>query len=467
MFFDSSVEPSLNDVTESREHVQKIKQNWNLPSFFSQSKEPDFNNMTVEDFLLNYKSMNLGAYLDKAKIISFLEKKAKASKKEILPRVFCPRCKEPVSKDPRKKGPSEYYHCPRCKKRFKARGFINSRFTYGTCADVIANFAQNKFPRGIFELLVTSKTNHYEDYGIIREIPDEKTNYDILDKCARKFDKFHRVMLLLKGGIRCTTLFCDDAFARKRQKRQRRSQNVHVLPVSGYTFCSNTVEVTYNEHAPVPKKKCSRWKKQRRFYYAIMTLDADLRFIICLHVTASRDKAAFLATFSETIERLESLPKKIRGDELSAMIAAAADIFPKDFVIHDFRKLKPWEKKDLMKIERRIRDFRKTVGKRRKSGSIRVLSNLAVLAIIELDYLRPMERALKGRSPAQVAGLPYPFNPYDWRKFMIWVDWVFDFFPEILKSGLKQLPGCCLEPSTDSSDQTFKKRLKLKKEKRG
>jgi hypothetical protein len=48
----------------------------------------------------------------------------------------------------------------------------------------------------------------------------------------------------------------------------------------------------------------------------------------------------------------------------------------------------------------------------------------------------------------------------------MWVDWVYDNIPEILKAGLKQLPGCLLEPSTDSSDQTLKKRLKLKKRKR-
>lgn len=464
MFFSSSIEPSPNSVA-SEKRVQKIKQDWNLRFFFSQSKEPDFNNMTIDFFLLNYKSMNLGAYLDNAKIMSFLEEKAKSFEKDILDKVFCPRCKKPVPKSPSEKDPSEFYYCPRCKKKVKAKGFINSRFTYGTCAEVIASFAQNKSAKDIFEFFVTSKTNHNVDYGKQREIPDEKTNYDILNKGARKLYKFHRANLLLKGGIPCTTLMCDDAFARKRRKRRKRARNDCVLPVS--ECCSaGTVNTTFNQHAPATKKR-TREKKQKRFYYAIVTLDADLRFIICLYMAASRDKSAFLVAFSETLELLEGLPKVVRGDLLRAMVEAARELLPEELVIHDFRKLKPWEKEDLNKIERRIRDFRKTFGKRRKSGSLRVLSNLGVLAIIQLDYLRPMEKALKGRSPAQAAGIPYPFNPYDWRKFMIWVDWVFDFFPEILKSGLKQLPGCCLEPSTDSSDQTFKKRLKLKKEKRG
>jgi len=459
MFFNSSIEPNPN-IVASEKHIQKIKQDWNLPLFFSQSKEPDFNNMTVDFFLLNYKSMNLGAYLDNAKITSFLEKKAKSFEKGILDKVFCPRCKKLVPKSPSEKVPSEYYHCPRCKKKIKAKGFINSRFTYGICADIIANFAQNKSPREIFEFLVTSKTNHNEDYQILREIPDEKTNYDILNKVARKFYKFYRAMLLLKGGIPCITLMCDDAFARKRRKRRKRAKNACVLPVSE-CFSSNTGNITFSQRASATKKR-TREKKQKRFYYAIVTLDADLRFIICLHMAASRDKSAFLVAFSETLELLEGLPNVVRGDLLRAMVEAARALLPEELVIHDFRKLKPWEKEDLNKIERRIRDFRKTFGKRRKSGSLRVLSNLGVLAIIQLDYLRPMEKALKGRSPAQAAGIPYPFYPYDWRKFMIWVDWVFDNFPQILKSGLKKLPGCCLKLSSDASDQVFKERLKSK-----
>jgi hypothetical protein len=459
MFFNSSIEPSPNSVA-SEKHVQEIKQNWNLPLFFSQSKEPDFNNMTVDFFLLNYRSMNLGTYLDNAKITSFLEEKAKSFEKEILDEVFCPRCKKPIPKSPSEKDPSEYYYCPRCKKKVKAKGFINSRFTYGTCAEVIASFAQNKSAKEIFEFLVTTKTNHNVDYGKQREIPDEKTNYDTLNKSARKFYKFHRAMLLLKGGIPCITLMCDDAFARKRRKRRKRAKNACVLPVSE-CCSSNTVNMTFHQHAPATKKR-TKEKKQKRFYYAIVTLDADLRFIICLHMATSRDKSAFLVAFSETLELSEGLPNVVRGDLLRAMVEAARALLPEELVIHDFRKLKPWEKKDLNKIERRIRDFRKTVGKRRRSGSLRVLSNLGALVVIQLDYLRPMIKALKGRSPAQAAGIPYPFYPYDWRKFMIWVDWVFDNFPQILKSGLKKLPGCCIKPSSDASDQVFKERLKSK-----
>jgi hypothetical protein len=35
-----------------------------------------------------------------------------------------------------------------------------------------------------------------------------------------------------------------------------------------------------------------------------------------------------------------------------------------------------------------------------------------------------------------------------------------------LKSGLKELLGCSLKPSTDSSDETFKEKQKLRKRKR-
>jgi transposase-like protein len=404
-----------------------------LPMFFSRAQEPDFNNMTVEDFLRYFNCRNFDEYFDRTKILNYIEKKAELFEREIMGKVFCPRCKSSKTLKIRKNGlPTRFYRCSDCKKKFRAKGFINSRFSYGICTEVIANFAQGKTPREIFQLLVTNKTNHILDYGTQEEIPDEKTLYDILEKSAKNFDGFHRLMILLMGGIPCKTLYCDDAFARKRRKRG-------IYAIS--------------------KKNA----KLKRFYYAILTMDADRRFTICLHVAPSRDKAAFLVAFSKTKERLKGLPEVIRGDKLKAMVEAAESLFPKERVKHDFRKLKPWEKRDLMRIERRIKDFRKTVRKRQKSGSLKVLSNRAALSVIESDYLNPMEETLNGRSPAQAVGIPYPFFSHDWRKFMIWVDWIFNHMPEILKSGLKQLPGCSLKPCNDSADQLFKERIKLKK----
>jgi hypothetical protein len=81
----------------------------------------------------------------------------------------------------------------------------------------------------------------------------------------------------------------------------------------------------------------------------------------------------------------------------------------------------------------------------------------------ELDYLNPMEEALKGKSPAEVVGIPTPVFSHDWRKFMVWIDWIFSHFPEILKAGLKQIPGSSFEPSSDKSEDLFRKKSKVKR----
>jgi len=410
-----------------------------LPMFFNNIHEPDINKVTVEDFLFYSYSRDIDEYFDRQKILAFLEKKAQRFEDEIFAKVFCPKCKSSnvvraMDKNGLFKG---YYHCLKCKRKFKVKGFINSRFPDGELAVILANFAQGKRPREIFQLLVTEKTNHFLDYGVLEKIPDEKTLYDIREKCAKKLQKFNDLMILLMGGIPCRTLFCDDAFAPRRRKKQRR-------------------------HVRAKRRR----RKKKRFYYAILSMDADSRFIICLYIAPFRDKKSFLNAFGKTEERLKGHPEIIRGDKLAAMQKAAEIFFPKNLVKHDFRKLKPWEKGDLMKIERKIRDVRKTVRKRQKFGSLKVLANLAVLAVINLNYLNPMQKALGGRSPAQAVGIPYPFCPHDWRKFMVWVDWVFEHISEILKAGLKQLPGTYLVPSAESNEKLFKERTKLKKRKR-
>jgi hypothetical protein len=411
-----------------------------LPSFFGEAVDIDINKITVDDFLRCLNSKDFETYFethfDRVKIQNYLKARADSFETEILGKVFCPRsnCKNnDTVKILDKKGVFKGYHrCQKCKQKFKPKRFIQSRFNDRTIALTIVNFAQGKRPRQTFQLLGTERTSILLDYKVLENVPDEKTLYDLLEKVAKKLEKFHELMIFLLGGIPCKVLYCDDAFAPKKQSKNQPKAN---------------------------KKR----KLLKRFQYAIVTMDADSRFIIVLYIAAFRDKKAFRDAFGLTEERLRDLPDTLKGDKLAAMEQAAPIFFPKELVEHVFRRLKPWEKKDLMRIERKIKDIRKTIPKRQKSGSWKVLRNLAIISMSELDYLNPMEEALKGKTPAEVVGIPCPIFPHDWRKFMVWIDWLFCHLPEVLKAGLKQIPGSSLGPSSDESDELFRKKSKLKR----
>jgi len=409
--------------------------------FLDNVSELSIDKLTVEDVLYDFDWRNYEKYFDRRKILAYLEKYAKLFEEKILGQVLCPYCKSSSVKEigENSGGSKKHYRCLDCKRKFKPRSFVKSHFSNWVIATILCCVFKGEKPQDIVKSLITEATNRRLDFGCQEKIPDEKTLYDIIEKCAKKFEEFNDLMIRLRGGLQCKKLFCDDAFARKRRKRRKKK-------------------------LPYPKKKKS---SPKRFYYAIVTMDADSRFIIVLFIARFRDKLAFRVAFAETEEKLRNLPEVIRGDKLAAMEKAAEAHFPKNEVKHDFRELKPWEKGELNKIERRIRDLRRTIRKRQKSGSKRVLENYAKIALIGINYLSPMEKALKGKSPAQAVGIPYPLYRWDWRKFMVWVDWVFEHIPEILKAGLKQLPGTSLAPSAESNEKIFRERMKLKKRKKG
>ena len=410
-----------------------------ITMFLDGVSEFSIDKLTVEDVLYSFDWRNYEKYFDPQKILAYLEKHSKLFEEEILSQVFCPNCKSSSVKEigDNSGGSKKYYRCLDCKRKFKPNSFVKSHFSDWVIPSILCCVVKGEKPQDIVRALITEATNRRLDFGCKEKIPDEKTLYDIIEKCARKFEKFNDLMIRLIGGLQCKKLFCDDLFARRRRRRQK-----------------------------IPHFKRKSTKKPKRFYYAILTMDADFDFIIVLHIARFRDKCAFRVAFAETEEKLRNLPDVIRGDKLSAMEKAAESHFPKNEVKHDFRQLKPWEKGELNKIERRIRDVRRTIRKRQKSGSIRVLENYAKIALIGLDYLKPMDKALKGKSPAQAVGIPYPLYQWDWRKFMIWVDWVFGHVPEILKAGLKQIPETSLVPSVESNEKIFVERMKLKKRKK-
>jgi hypothetical protein len=388
----------------------RYKGEYALPQFFGTATEFAIENMSVDDILnrfdCDFKSFE--QHFDIEKISAFLKEKAESFPTEILRRTYCPnpKCKRPMILRFHKNGavPRKYHYCVVCRESHEIASFIGSHFPDWVLASIVSNAFQGKKPREILQSLQTEATNRYLDFDEQNKLPDEKTLYDVISKIAEKLEKFNRLMILLIGGLHCTELLIDDAFVRRTRRRHRRNVRQGGL---------------------------------KRFYYAIVTIDRYKKFIIDVYIASSRDESAFRVAFAKAKMMLSELPQIVKGDLLAAMIEAAEAYFPVNRVVHDFKKLKPWEKRERNVIERRIRDLRKTLRKRQKCGSLAVQRNYATIAWIGQDYVKPMEKALNNRSAAQAVGIPYPFYPWDWRKLMIWIDWVFNNVSEILRAGLK------------------------------
>jgi len=376
-----------------------------LPTFSVDAIEFNIENTSVKDVLNRFDIKSFGEYFERQKVLAFLKKKATSFQEEILRKTCCPQCKSVMIPKfhTNKAVPRKYNYCVVCGKPYEIESFVGSHFPEWVLASIVSNAFQGKKPREILQTLQMEATNRHLDFDEHVGLPDEKTLYDIISKIAEKLEKFNRLMILFIGGLHCTELLVDDAFAHRTRRRHKR--NVR--------------------------------QSRKRFYYAIVTLDRYKKFIIDVHVASSRDKSAFGVAFAKAKTLLGELPQIIKGDLLAAMTEAAKAYFPPNRVVHDFKQLKPWEKRERNVIERRIRDLRKTLRKRQKCGSLAVQRNYAIIAWIGQDYLKPMEKALENRSAAQAVGIPYPFYPWDWRILMIWVDWVFKNLPEILGAGLK------------------------------
>lgn len=366
----------------------------------------DIENVSSEDVLNRFDFKSFGECFRREKVLAFLREKAASFPTAILHKSRCPKCKSSmISRFHRDSAvPRKYNYCVVCRKPYEIENFVGSHFPNWVLASVVSNAFQGKRPKEILQSLNVEATNRYLDFDEQSRLPDEKTLYDIIGKIADKLEKFNHLMILLIGGLQCIELLVDDAFAPRQTKR-----------------CKGSI----------------RQRGLERFYYAIVSLDRYKKFIIDVYVASSRDEYAFRVAFAEVKAMLSKLPQIVKGDLLAAMIEAAKVYFPVDRVVHDFKKLKPWEKRERNVIERRIRDLRKTLRKRQKCGSLTVQRNFTTIAKIGQNYLRPMEKALENRSAAQAMGIPYPFYPWDWRMFMIWIDWVFNNVSEILRAGLE------------------------------
>jgi hypothetical protein len=398
-----------------------------LDKFCSSGEAPlDLENVTLKDVIKMLRDGCFDKYFDRNKIIGYLQHIAQNFGR-YYGREFCPRCGSTnVRNIPNYEGVKPYFYCKECGKNFKHKTFIRTHFDDWVISATIRGVFAGKFMSQIcVDILNERKDMDKANSQIFKgKMPDEKTLYDITDRAATKFLGINDFIILLLGGLDCSRLMCDDAFSRRwRQKRKVKQKTIN-----GELF--NT--------------KIRR--RKRSYYYAIIVFDPDGRFIVAHYASDKRDRGSFEVAFGLAIEKLKSIPERVKGDKLKAMVQAAEKYLPKSRVKHEFEKLKPFEKRELCKIERCIRRLRKTVGKRRRYGSLKVLRNYLTIAVIGTNYLTPM-KVLGEKTPAQTVGIPYPFyEKGDWNTFLDWVRIIDGLLPQILKVGLKRIPGTLLRP---------------------
>lgn len=402
-----------------------------LDKFCSPEEAPlDFEKIALKDVIKMLRDGSFDRYFDRSKIVEFLQYIAQNFGR-YYGHEFCPRCGSAnVISLLSYRGVKPYFRCEECDKKFKHKTFIGTHFEdWVICATVRGVFAGKLVSQIHEDILNQRKDMDKANFQSLKgKIPDEKTLYDITDRAASKFLDINDFIILLLGGLNCSRLMCDDAFSRKWREKRKVKQTT----INGDLF-----------NTKIRRRKGS-------YYYAIIVFDPDARFIVAHYGSDKRDRKAFEVVFGLTIKKLKSFPKSIKGDKLRAMVEVAERHLPKSRVKHEFEKLKPFEKKELCKIERCIRRLRKTVGKRRRYGSLKVLRNYLTIAVIGTNYLTPM-KVLGGKTPAQTVGIPYPFyEKGDWNTFLEWVRIIGVLLPQILKAGLKRIPGTSLRPIISS-----------------
>jgi len=385
-----------------------------LLDFLNWNKERpiDINKITIDDVIYMLKTGVFDEYFDREKVVKCLKRFKDDFFEEYYGKEFCPRCLSAnVEETKSYEGIKKSFRCKSCKKKFKHRGIVPTHFEDWVILKIVTGIYQGETMSKIRKDLEEELKSREKEFKVRTKIPSEKSIYDLGSRIADKLQKIIDFLILVIGGLKCRRIFCDDAFSRK------------VLT------------------------KSKRKRKDGRYYYVIVVLDADTRFIIVAYPSRTRDKTSFSIAFSLAKEKLSGMPKSVGGDKLKSMEAAAEEHLPKSKVRHAFQKLKPYEKEELNRIERRIRDIRETIGKRRKYGTLKVLKTYVAIAVIGINFLEPMD-VLGGRTPAQAIGIPYPFREVgSWEAFLEWVRVFQTLFPKILKAGLKKIPGTPLSPS--------------------
>lgn len=382
----------------------------------------EFSDSPIQDFEEQF---------DRQKILENLRTKSSTFWTEILGKKICPRCKKSII-IPKVMGNSFAIqsYCPACKRSFK-KSAMGSQFSNWIISSIMNNFFQGRTPTQAQRSLKIESTNRYLDFYKLliggsklnledkERIPKKSAILCIRRNYSRKLRTFNSFMMLLMGGLRCEKILVDDVFLRK-----------------SWT----TAELERWKKTP---KRLRRKLKSKRYSYMIVFLDKVTRFIIHVYTARNRDMLNFYEAFRETKKLVKGSFISFAGDKLWPQIQAARLIYPEAH--HDFKVRGIKNKGVLSIIEKRNRDLRETLQKRRKHSSNLVLKELVIIAVIGQNYLHSM-KVLNWRTPAQAIGIPYPFDSdkdrnsqcsWNWRVFMIWVDWVCDHAIEILNAGIK------------------------------
>jgi len=389
----------------------------------------DVNKVTVRDAIDLLQKGVFDLYFDREKILSYVRRLADDFFAKFYGREFCPSCFSSNVKEIKSyEGVKKSFCCKDCRRNFKHRGAIRTHFEDWVIHNVVLGIYDGEPVSKIRRHLEEEMKSRERKFNVQTKIPDEKTIYELGSTVAEKIQEIIHFLILLQGGLKCDRIFVDDAFSRRKRKRGKGVQK----SLDG---------------AKAFAKKRRKCRGKRRHYYVIVILDPDTRFTIEAYPSKKRDEKAFSIAFMSAVQKLKGLPKSVRGDKLKSMETAAEKYLPKSRVQHIFEKLKPYEKKELNKIERKIRELRKTIWKQKKYGTLRVLRTYVAIAVIGTNFLEP-KYVMGGKTPAQAAGIPYPFRVIGpWEAFLEWVRVFQTLFPKILKAGLKKIPGTPLSPS--------------------
>lgn len=383
----------------------------------------DFSKLTIKDAVRMLQDKSFDVYFDRGRILDFLEKLNRDFFSKYYGREFCPRCFSQDLEELPYPSVKRFYECRACGKRFVQRNIVGTHFEDWVVLTLVSGILSGKSIGEIRQSMEEQMAYMCRRFGLKTKIPDEKTLFDLGSRIAEELADLNNFLILLKGGLECEKIFCDDAFSRRMRRKPRQGQKM----LNGSLILAR--------------------KRRGQFYYVIVVMCASTRFIIVAYPSRKRDAAAFSAAFYFARLLLKNWPKVVKGDKLKGMEQAARKLLGGRQVQLDFQKLKPFEKGELNKIERRIRSLRVSIKKSRKYGSLKVLKTYVHIATIYNNYLKPM-KVLGGKTPAQAVGLPYPFRDFaPLEAFLEWARIVKLLFPKILRAGIKRFPGTPLSPS--------------------
>jgi hypothetical protein len=383
----------------------------------------EFSDFPADDFEVQF---------DRRKVMNHLRTRALNFWSDILGNRICDRCRRGRI-IPRLVGDKFVFEffCPVCNKSYK-KNVAGSQFSYWIIASAMNGFFQGKSLVEVRRSLKIESTNQYLHFhdilncnelniGHKERIPSKGAIIDILSGYSRRLKAFNSFMMLLMGNLPCKKVLVDDVFLRK-------------------SWTRNDLE----KWKKTPRR-LRRKLKSKRYSYMIVFLNKASNYIIDVYTARNRDLLNFNEAFRETKKIVGNSVNTLIGDKLWPQIQAAKMFFPEYGVTHDFKVRHIKNKDDLTVIERKNRDLRETLPKHRKHSSYSVLRNLVIVAMIGQNYLHPME-ILEWKTPAEVTGIPYPFDSnkgensemsWNWRLFLVWIDWVINNAAEILTAGRK------------------------------